>query len=73
MGMFGRWRLRSGFRNMGKKKPSFAEEWKKLSRLDKFIFLSLYSVFVYFLFRYFLGIDLITIFRLIVKRLLTGL
>ena len=65
--------IRRALRNMDKKKPSFAEEWKKLSRLDKFIFLSLYSVFVYFLFRYFLGIDLITLFRLIVKRLLTGL
>ena len=73
MGRCARNRLRNGFRNMDKKKPSFAEEWKKLSRLDKFILLSLYIVFVYFLFRYFLGIDLITLFQLIVKRLLTGL
>lgn len=73
MGLMARRAIRRALRNMGKKKPSFAEEWKKLSRLDKFIFLSLYSVFVYFLFRYFLGIDLITLFRLIVKRLLTGL
>jgi len=73
MGLMERRAIRRALRNMDKKKPSFAEEWKKLSRLDKFIFLSLYSVFVYFLFRYFLGIDLITLFRLIVKRLLTGL
>ena len=58
---------------MGKKKSSFADEWKRFSRLDKFMFLFLYSVFAYFLFRYLLGIDLITLFRLIVKRLLTGL
>ncbi|MBR5214458.1 MAG: hypothetical protein IKV92_09385 [Akkermansia sp.] len=73
MGMFGRWRLRRGFRNMGKKKPPFAEEWKKFSRLDKIGFIFLYSIFAYFLFRYFLGIDLIELLILIAKKLLTGL
>lgn len=58
---------------MGKKKPPFAEEWKKFSRLDKIGFIFLYSIFAYFLFRYFLGIDLIELLILIAKKLLTGL
>ncbi len=68
MGLMARRALRRAFREMNKKKSekehSFAEEWRKSSWLDKIGGTLLFLVFVYFLFRYFLGLDLLEFFDL---------